>query len=198
MLALAGLPAGPVAGEAAAAPLAPVNLEDTGLTERQHEVLRMFAAARQTRKSPATSASCPIRSRRMSRICSWCWEQAAAPMRSIWRGGRGCYERGSRPRPPRSACNRIPHRIRAIGRVWIYASSLTIFLLAFGGLMVGTALVLKHAIRSAVKQGLRAEAISQDLARGGRDAVSSRRARACAGSGMDRDWASRLRARWRI
>jgi signal transduction histidine kinase len=47
----------------------------------------------------------------------------------------------------------------------IYASSLTIFLLAFGGLMVGTALVLKHAIRSAAKQGLRAEAISQDLAR---------------------------------
>jgi signal transduction histidine kinase len=47
----------------------------------------------------------------------------------------------------------------------IYASSLAIFLLAFGGMMVSTALVLKHAIRSAVTQGLRAEAISQDLAR---------------------------------
>lgn len=43
MLAPAGLPAGPVAGEAAAARLAPVNLEDTGLTERQHEVLRTLA-----------------------------------------------------------------------------------------------------------------------------------------------------------
>lgn len=47
----------------------------------------------------------------------------------------------------------------------VYATSLAIFLLAFGGLMIGTALVLKKAIRSAVTQGLRAEAISQDLAR---------------------------------
>ena len=47
----------------------------------------------------------------------------------------------------------------------VYATSLAIFLLAFGGLMIGTALVLKQAIRSAVRQGLRAEAISQDLAR---------------------------------
>ncbi|WP_086617456.1 hybrid sensor histidine kinase/response regulator [Erythrobacter tepidarius] len=46
----------------------------------------------------------------------------------------------------------------------IYATSLAIFLLAFGGMMIGTALVLKRAIRSAVRQGLRAEAISQDLA----------------------------------
>lgn len=46
----------------------------------------------------------------------------------------------------------------------IYATSLAIFLLAFGALMVGTALVLKHAIRSAVTQGLRAEAISKELA----------------------------------
>lgn len=47
----------------------------------------------------------------------------------------------------------------------VYATSLAIFLLAFGGLMIGTAFVLKQAIRSAVTQGLRAEAISQDLAR---------------------------------
>lgn len=47
----------------------------------------------------------------------------------------------------------------------VYATSLAIFLLAFGGLMLGTALVLKQAIRSAVRQGLRAEAISEDLAR---------------------------------
>jgi len=47
----------------------------------------------------------------------------------------------------------------------IYATALAIFLLAFGGLMIGTALVLKQAIRSAVRQGLRAEAISQDLTR---------------------------------
>lgn len=47
----------------------------------------------------------------------------------------------------------------------VYATSLAIFLLAFGGLMIGTALVLKHAMRSAVRQGLRAEAISQDLTR---------------------------------
>lgn len=47
----------------------------------------------------------------------------------------------------------------------VYATSLAIFLLAFGALMIGTALVLKQAIRSAVMQGLRAEAISQDLTR---------------------------------
>jgi signal transduction histidine kinase len=47
----------------------------------------------------------------------------------------------------------------------VYGPSLAIFLLAFGGLMIGTALVLKQAIRSAVRQGLRAEAISRDLAR---------------------------------
>lgn len=47
----------------------------------------------------------------------------------------------------------------------VYATSLAIFLLAFGGMMIGTALVLKQAIRSAVRQGLRAEAISQDLTR---------------------------------
>lgn len=46
----------------------------------------------------------------------------------------------------------------------VYATSLAIFLLAFGGLMIGTAFVLKQAIRSAVTQRLRAEAISQDLA----------------------------------
>ena len=46
----------------------------------------------------------------------------------------------------------------------LYATSLAIFLLAFGALMVGTALVLKQAIRSAVTQGLRAEAISKELA----------------------------------
>lgn len=36
----------------------------------------------------------------------------------------------------------------------LYATSLAIFLLAFGALMVGTALVLKQAIRSAVTQGV--------------------------------------------
>jgi DNA-binding NarL/FixJ family response regulator len=43
MLALSGLPAGPVAGQPAAAPSVPVKLEDIRLTERQHEVLRMLA-----------------------------------------------------------------------------------------------------------------------------------------------------------
>ena len=46
----------------------------------------------------------------------------------------------------------------------VYANSLAIFLLAFGALMIGTALVLKHAIRSAITQRLRAEAMSADLA----------------------------------
>ena len=46
----------------------------------------------------------------------------------------------------------------------VYANSLAIFLLAFGALMIGTALVLKHAIRTAITQRLRAEAMSADLA----------------------------------
>lgn len=46
----------------------------------------------------------------------------------------------------------------------LYADSLAIFLLAFGALMIGTALVLKHAIRTAIAQRLRAEAMSADLA----------------------------------
>ncbi len=46
----------------------------------------------------------------------------------------------------------------------VYANSLAIFLLAFGALMIGTGLVLKHAIRTAITQRLRAEAMSADLA----------------------------------
>lgn len=46
----------------------------------------------------------------------------------------------------------------------VYANSLAIFLLAFGALMIGTGLVLKHAIRTAITQRMRAEAMSADLA----------------------------------
>lgn len=45
-----------------------------------------------------------------------------------------------------------------------YSTSLAIFLLAFGAMMVGTALVLKHAIRTAITLRLRAESMSEDLA----------------------------------
>lgn len=45
-----------------------------------------------------------------------------------------------------------------------YSTSLAVFLLAFGALMIGTALVLKQAIRTAITLRLRAESMSADLA----------------------------------
>ncbi|MDP3907711.1 hybrid sensor histidine kinase/response regulator [Novosphingobium sp.] len=45
-----------------------------------------------------------------------------------------------------------------------YSTSLALFLLAFGALMIGTALVLKQAIRTAITLRLRAESMSADLA----------------------------------
>lgn len=45
-----------------------------------------------------------------------------------------------------------------------YSTSLAVFLLAFGAMMIGTALVLKQAIRTAITLRLRAESMSADLA----------------------------------
>jgi len=45
-----------------------------------------------------------------------------------------------------------------------YAISLAIFLIAFGALMIGVALVLKYAVRSAIMSKMRAEDISAELA----------------------------------
>ena len=45
-----------------------------------------------------------------------------------------------------------------------YAISLAIFLVAFGALMIGVALVLKYAVRSAIMSKMRAEDISAELA----------------------------------
>jgi len=55
-----------------------------------------------------------------------------------------------------------------------YSVPLAVFLLAFGGLMIGVAFLLKIAIRSAIRARLAAEATSKELARALADANDAR------------------------
>lgn len=59
----------------------------------------------------------------------------------------------------------------------IYSGSLAVFLLAFGGMLIAVSLVLKHAIRTAIRMRLKAEKISEELAIALEEAREARDAR---------------------